>query len=103
MNIEFKVKTLRDFDRYVFYVVKDNKITYINYCQGICSQEYEDDIVNIFLEGVNEKNPIIDIYNNLIKNVQNLDNGVQYFDELNKVNYAIELYITAYDYQIIKY
>jgi hypothetical protein len=103
MNTEFKIKTLLSFDRYVFYVVKDNQITHIDYYQGIASQEHENDIVNIFLEGVNDKNPIIDIYNNLIKNMNNLDNGVQYFDELNRINYAIELYITAYDYQIINY
>jgi hypothetical protein len=102
MNLEFKIKSLPEYDRYVFYVVKNNKITHIDFKQGI-DVDYEGDIISTFLEGVNDKNPIIDIYNNLINQAHYLENNFQSFNELHKVNYAIELYSIAYIYQIIKY
>jgi deoxyhypusine synthase len=92
------IEPLEEYDRYIKYVVKDGKVIYIDFLQGI-----GDDTFKELSELKLRTNLILEIYQTLIAQEKYLESGIKNFKLIHKINYAIELYCTAFIYQEIEY
>ncbi len=93
---------VKEYDRNIFYIKEDNKIIHIDYLQGLGGYGDDYQLIQEFIRQ-QQQNEIINIYNRLLQNEKYIENNVKYFDEVNKINYAIELYEIAYNNQYIQY
>jgi hypothetical protein len=88
------IEVLEDYDRVIKYRVENGKVVFIDFLQGTDEPTIADLMQRDF-----EKNPIIDIYNNLIGQEVFLSSKISEYKRKYKINHAIELYIIAYIFQ----
>ena len=100
LNIDFKIVALNEYDRYLFIKKQNGIIIHIDFIQGIYLNE--EDVINTFIYN-NTNRELMSIYTRLMHNKRSWSENLLNLDEVNLVNYAVELYCVAYIHQYIEY